>query len=82
MSEPAPHGYCVAIIDGAEPDDPDPMLVTGDDDEPLRFETRDAAVAWSAANYPDWIIANHGNGHNWKSYGFRAVSARKEPRHA
>ena len=75
----APLGYHVAVIDGAEPDDPDPMLVTGDDDEPLRFETREAADDWAFAQYPEWIIENHGNGHNWKSYGFRVVDA-KEPR--
>lgn len=71
--------YHVAVIDGAEPDDPDPMLVTDDDDQPLRFATREAADDWASTNYPAWLIEHHGNGHNWKSYGFRVVDA-KEPR--
>jgi hypothetical protein len=66
-------GYHVAIVDGAEPDDPEPMLVTDDNDEPIRFDTFTAADEWMFANYPEWIINNHGNGQHWKQYGFRAV---------
>lgn len=73
-----PTGYYVAVIDGAEPADPDPMLVTDDADRPLTFPEYSAALAWAEDNYPNWIIEHHGNGHNWKQYGLRVVSARKE----
>lgn len=75
-----PTGFHVAVIDGAEPADPEPMLVTDDDDRPINFTTYAAASEWAATNYPDWIVEHHGNGHNWKQYGLRVVSARKEPR--